>query len=105
MIIENIVAQMLVATGHKLYFYSNPSNNDVDSKMEIDFLISKNKITSRHNICPIEVKSNKNYTLTSMRKCIKKYNEQIHTAYVIHPQDLKQEDNIIYIPLYMTCCL
>ena len=60
MIIENIVAQILVSTGHKLYFYSNPSNTDVDSKMEIDFLISKNQITSRHNICPIEVKSNKN---------------------------------------------
>lgn len=105
MIIENVVAQMLVATGHKLYFYSNPSNKDVNSKMEIDFLISKSKVTSRHNICPIEVKSNKNYTLTSLRKCINKYNEQIDISYVIHPKDLKIEDNIVYIPLYMTCCL
>ena len=28
MITENIVAQMLAATGHKLYFYSNPSRSD-----------------------------------------------------------------------------
>jgi predicted AAA+ superfamily ATPase len=57
MIIENIVAQMLVASGHKLYFYSNPSRNDRGSRMEIDFLIAKSKISDRHNISPIEVKS------------------------------------------------
>lgn len=105
MIIENIVAQMLVSTGRKLYFYSNPSSEDVNSRMEIDFLIAKNKLTSRHNISPIEVKSNKNYTLTSLRKCVTKYSEQIHIPYVIHPQDLKIENDIVYIPLYMTYCL
>ncbi len=105
MIVENIVAQMLLARGHKLYFYSNPSNADKDSKMEIDFLISKSRITSRHNISPIEVKSGKNYTLTSLKKCIKKYGEQLHTPYVIHPADLKIEDGVVYLPLYMTICL
>ena len=68
MIIENIVAQMLAASGHKLYFYSNPSRDDKDARMEIDFLIAKSKISNRHNISPIEVKSGKNYTLTSLRK-------------------------------------
>lgn len=105
MIVENIVAQMLMARGHKLYFYSNPSNADKDSKMEIDFLISKSRITSRHNISPIEVKSGKNYTLTSLKKCIKKYGEQLHTPYVIHPADLKIEEGVVYLPLYMTICL
>ena len=105
MIVENIVAQMLLARGHKLYFYSNPSNADKESKMEIDFLISKGQVTSRHNISPIEVKSGKNYTLTSLKKCIKKYGEQLHTPYVIHPADLKVEDGIVYLPLYMTICL
>ena len=60
MIMENIVAQMLVASGHKLYFYTN-SNKEKNDRMEIDFLIAKNKITNRHNISPIEVKSGKNY--------------------------------------------
>lgn len=59
MIIENIVAQMLAASGHKLYFYSNPSRDDKDARMEIDFLIAKSKISNRHNISPIEVKSGK----------------------------------------------
>lgn len=102
MIMENMVAQMLTASGHKLYFYSNCSREDKDSRMEIDFLITKSKVSSRHNISPIEVKSGKNYTLTSLRKFMKKYDEQTHIPYVLHTNDLKKEEGIIYLPLYMT---
>ena len=102
MVIENIVAQMLVASGHKLYFYSNASRTDSGSRMEIDFLIAKDKISSRHNISPIEVKSSKNYALTSIRKFREKYNTQLHTPYVLHTGDLKTEDGIVYLPIYMT---
>nr|WP_296091718.1 AAA family ATPase [uncultured Dorea sp.] len=102
MIVENIVAQMLVASGHKLYFYYNPSRDDASLRMEIDFLIAKSKITSRHNISPIEVKSGGKYTLTSLRKCRDKYAEQLDTMYVLHKNDLKEEDGIVFLPLYMT---
>lgn len=101
MIVENIVAQMLAASGHKLYFYSNPSRDDKDARMEIDFLIAKSKISNRHNISPIEVKSGKNYTLTSLRKFMGRYAEQTGTPYVLHTSDLKEEDGIAYLPLYM----
>ena len=101
MIVENIVAQMLRTAGHKLFFYSNASMTDKDSRMEIDFLIAKSKITTRHNISPIEVKSSTRYTLTSLRKCIAKYGSYLSTAYVIHPADLKEEDNLVFLPLYM----
>lgn len=102
MIVENVVAQMLVASGHKLYFYSNPSREDKNARMEIDFLIAKDKISNRHNISPIEVKSSTRYTLTSLRKFVAKYKEQTHIPYVIHPNDFKEEDGIVYLPLYMT---
>ena len=102
MIVENLVAQMLTAAGHKLYFYSNPSRDEVSERMEIDFLIAKSKISSRHNISPIEVKSGKNYTLTSLKKFRNKYAEQMDTPYVLHTGDLKEEDGITYLPLYMT---
>ena len=100
MIIENIVAQMLRTAGHKLYFYSN-NTEDKESRMEIDFLIAKNKVTSRHNISPIEVKSSTRYTLTSLRKCISKYNSFLAKPYVIHTADLKEEENILFLPVYM----
>ena len=102
MIVENIVAQMLTAGGHKLYFYSNSSRDDREARMEIDFLIAKSRISSRHNISPIEVKSGKNYTLSSLRKFIKKYQEQTYTPYVLHAGDLKEQEVIVYLPLYMT---
>lgn len=102
MIVENIVAQMLAASGHKLYFYSNPSRDDKDARMEIDFLIAKSKISNRHNISPIEVKSGKNYTLTSLRKFMERYAEQTGIPYVLHTSDFKEEDGIVYLPLYMT---
>ncbi len=102
MIIENIVAQMLAASGHKLYFYSNPSRDDKEARMEIDFLIAKSKISNQHNISPIEVKSGKNYTLTSLRKFIARYAEQTGTPYVLHTSDLKEAEGIVYLPLYMT---
>lgn len=101
MIIENIVAQMLKTAGHKLYFYSNPDRNDKDSRMELDFLIAKSKITTRHNISPIEVKSTARYTITSLNKCIRKYNNYLATPYVVHTADLKVENGIVYLPLYM----
>ncbi len=102
MLVENIVAQMLKAAGHKLYFFSKYSAKDCDDRMEIDFLISKPTITSRHNISPIEVKSGKQYTITSLRKCIRKYGSQLATPYVLHDKDLKKEEDIVYLPLYMT---
>ena len=102
MILENMVAQMLVANGRKLYFYSNSSRTDSSSRMEIDFLITKNKISNRHNISPLEVKSSKNYTLSSIKKFRKKYSDYTNIPYVLHPADLKEEDGIIYLPLYMT---
>lgn len=101
MIVENIVAQMLVFSGHKLFFYSNSSREDASNRMEIDFLIAKSKASNRHNISPIEVKSSKNYTLSSLKKFKAKYSEQTHIPIVLHPGDLKDEDGILYLPLYM----
>lgn len=105
MIMENIVAQMLAAAGHRLYFYSNSSRDDRESRMEIDFLIAKSRISSRHNISPIEVKSGKNYTLSSLHKFMKKYAEQTGIPYVLHTGDLKEEGGVVFLPVYMTMLL
>ena len=101
MLIENIVAQMLVASGHKLYFYANSSTEAIN-RMEIDFLIAKSKIGSRHNISPIEVKSSNRYTLSSIKKFMQQFREQLNEPIVLHPSDLKLENDIVYLPLYMT---
>jgi predicted AAA+ superfamily ATPase len=102
MLMENVVAQMLAAAGHKLFFYSKSSNEDAEERMEIDFLVRKSKITNRHDISPIEVKSGKRFSLISLEKCIKKYAEYLSTAFVLYDGDLKVENDIVYLPLYMT---
>ena len=101
MLVENVVAQMLTASGNKLFFYSKASDV-AEERMEIDFLLQKNKVTNRHNIHPIEVKSGTNYTLSSLKKCVKKFGEYMTAPTVIHAGDLKVEDGITYLPLYMT---
>lgn len=105
MLMENIVAQMLTASGCKLFFYSNSSRDNKEDRMEIDFLISKKTITSRHNISPIEVKSSTGFTTISLEKCINKYSSHLAQAYIIHTGDVKPDGNYLYIPLYMVPCL
>ena len=102
MLVENIVAQMLRASGHRLYFYSRSDRSDAEDRMEVDFLIAKPTITNRHNICPIEVKSGSRYTLTSLGKFCRKYAEQLSTPYVLHTTDQNTENGIRFLPLYMT---
>ena len=105
MLMENIVAQMLTANGCKLFFYSNPDRENKENRMEIDFLIAKSRITSRHNISPIEVKSSTGFTTVSLEKCIKKYGTHLAQSYIVHTGDLAQEGDHLYIPLYMVPCL
>ena len=105
MVMENIVSQMLISSGHKLYFYANADREDKENRMEIDFLIAKSRITNRHNMSPIEVKSGKNYALSSLRKFMKKFKEQLWIPYVLHTGDLKTEEDIVYLPLYMAMML
>ena len=105
MLIENVVAQMLRVAGHRLYFYSCNSREDASRRMEIDFLITKSKVTNRHNISPIEVKSTSRYTTRSLEKFMEKYKEQLDTPYVLHTSDLKIENDIVYLPLYMASLL
>ena len=104
MLIENIVAQMLVASGRKLYFYSSYSRLAED-RMEVDFLLSKPNLTSKHNIIPIEVKSSNNYSLTSLRKYMTKFDKYVTDPLVLHFKDLEVKEGITYLPIYMTSLL
>ena len=97
MVAENIIGQMLVAAGHPLFYYYNTE----DGKTDIDFLLVKDEITSRHNILPIEVKSGDAKRTTSLDKYRKKFHQQVGTAYVLYDGDIKVEDKVTYLPLYM----
>ncbi len=104
MFYENAIAQMLVAAGHKLYFYTHYNEEQHRNDMEIDFLLSNNS-KLKYKIFPIEVKSKERYTAKSLVKFKDKFHERMGGAYVIHSKNLKVEDGLVYIPAYMAFCL
>ena len=104
MLYENVIAQMLVANGHRLFFYTHYSEEKHRNDIEIDFIISNNSKT-RYKMYPIEVKSGKTYSLKSLVRFKEKYKQRIGGVYVIHTKNLIEKDDILCIPPYMTMCL
>lgn len=100
MFMENYVAQTLVFQKHKLYFYSQYDKENAKNRMEIDFLITREK-----KICPIEVKSSNHKAHSSIDKFKTKFNKKIGQSYIIYTKDLEQEDDILCLPIYMTMFL
>ena len=103
MIVENMVAQMLRALGHELYFHEymyQPKDSVSEKKYEIDFITVK-----KRKICPIEVKSSGYTSHKSFDYLIEKYQLKMEDRYIIYTKDLKFENGIMYIPLYMTMCI
>jgi len=92
---ENAVAQILVAKGNNLFYYTmgNKSSNHL---YEIDFLIS-----AGNKICPIEVKSGNYRCHKSLDQFCDKFRSRIGNKYLVHTKDYKWENGINYIPVYM----
>ena len=92
---ENAVAQMLVAKGNNLFYYTmgNDSSNHL---YEIDFLIS-----TGNKLCPIEVKSGNYRCHKSLDQFCDKFRSRIGNKYLVHTKDYKWENGINYIPVYM----
>ena len=101
LVLENIVAQMLAASGHKLYFYANADRERKENRMEVDFLVTKQREDGQTGVAPIKVKSGKNYKRSSLRKFMAKFGEKLHITYDLHTGNAKEEEGITYLPLYM----
>lgn len=96
---ENVVAQMLRASGKQLYYNTIPTN-DGKKYYEVDFLISE-----ENKISPVEVKSSGYKTHISLDNFCNKYSNRVHGKYLIYTKDLKRENGVDYIPVYMTMFL
>lgn len=104
MLFENAIAQCLVANGYPLFFYTHYNKEKRRNDIEIDFIIS-NGSKIKPKIYPIEVKSNKRYTTTSLERFMKRFHSRIGNGYIIHTKNLSIKDNIVCIPSYMTFCI
>lgn len=100
MLMENIVAQELRSSGHKLYFYSRSDTNERANNMEIDFLIRK-----KRKICPVEVKSGVYRMHSSLDKFKTKFKGKIGQSYILYTKDVLIKEDVIHLPIYMAMFL
>ncbi len=96
---ENMIAQMLKASGKNL-FYHTIKYAEGKKYYEVDFVIA-----DKHKISPIEVKSSGYKTHKSLDVFCDKYSDRILNRYVIYTKDYKRENGIDFIPVYMTMFL
>ena len=89
------MAQMLAASGNKLFYYTWPK--DATHNYEIDFLLSRGA-----KIHPIEVKSSGYNTHASLDAFCKKYSCIVERRYLIYTKDLKRDKETLLLPVYMT---
>ncbi len=94
-IYENIVAEMLIAKGHNLFYYTMPSETS-NHLYEIDFLL-----TEGSKICPVEVKCGNYRNHKSMDVFCEKFSHRIKEKYIIHTKDYRRENGVTYLPVYM----
>jgi len=100
MLYENVIAQIIASKGKKLFFYTRYSEEKHRNDIEIDFLLS-NESKTRFKIIPIEVKSSKNYSTTSLDRFDELYSRRISGSIIIHPKNLVWAEDLIKIPPYM----
>ena len=93
---ENVMAQELVAHGHKL-FYHTWVKDKANRNYEIDFITSAGK-----KICPIEVKSSGYKTHASLDEFSKKFSSRIGKQFLVYTKDIKKDNSIICLPTYMS---
>lgn len=92
---ENLIAQMLTATGNKLFYYTWPK--DEKHNYEIDFLLSRGA-----KIDPIEVKSSGYKTHASLDDFCSKFSSRIGNRYLVYTKDLNKDGQTVLVPVYMT---
>ena len=93
---ENVVAQMLVASGNRLFYHTWPSTTS-NHNYEVDFLLSRGS-----KLCPIEVKSSSYKNHKSLDVFCEKFSEWVDRCYLIYTKDLHKDGSLQMIPVYMT---
>lgn len=92
---ENVVAQILTATGNELFYHTfmNPTSRH---NYEVDFLI-----TRKNKICPLEVKSSGYKKHASLDYFCEKYADRILKKYLVYTKDYAKDQDVICLPVYM----
>ncbi|MDO5537672.1 MAG: DUF4143 domain-containing protein, partial [Desulfovibrionaceae bacterium] len=103
-LLENAAAQMLAASGHALRFHANASRTDRAARMRIDFLLERRGLSARR-FSPVTVQKGRRQTLAPLAKFAARFGDRTDTAYHVREGNLRVQDGIVCLPLYMVPCL
>jgi hypothetical protein len=92
---ENVVAQMIKASGRELYYHTW-RKKDSSHSYEIDFLL-----TSKNKIIPVEVKSSAVKKHESIDCFTEKYSDRVETGYLFSQKDVGKDGALNLKPIYM----
>ena len=92
---ENLVAQMIAASGRELYYHTWEKKGSTHY-YEVDFLVSEGcKINA------FEIKSSGSGKHESIREFCSKFSQSISKAYLISQKDVGKEENLLLKPFYL----
>ena len=92
---ENVVAQMIVASGRNLYYHTWRDKDKTHSN-EVDFLI-----TNKNKIIPIEVKSSSIKNHKSIDLFVKKYSQIVGRRFLFSQKDISHDGMLELMPIYL----
>ena len=96
---ENIVAQMLTASGNKLFYHTWPTESGKHN-YEVDFLLSRES-----KIWPLEVKSSGYKTHVSLDAFCEKFSSRVGERFLVYTKDLRRDGNTTLLPVVMSMFL
>lgn len=91
---ENLVAQMIAASGRELFYHTWEKNGSTHY-YEVDFLISEGS-----KINAFEIKSSGTGKHESIKEFSKKFSQNVNKVYLISQKDVGREENLLLKPFY-----
>lgn len=92
---ENAVAQMITSTNRASYYHTWEKKNSTHY-YEVDFLLQ-----DKTKIVPLEVKSSATKKHESIDAFCKKYSKQVSQAILLSQKDVRKDNNLKFVPIYM----
>ena len=92
---ENLVAQMIAASGRELYYHTWEKAGSTHY-YEVDFLVSEGS-----KINAFEVKSSGTGKHQSIKEFLDKFSKNVHNVYLLSQKDVGKEEKLLFKPFYL----
>ena len=92
---ENLVAQMITASGRELYYHTWEKKGSTHY-YEVDFLTSEGS-----KINAFEIKSSGSGKHESIKAFYKKFSKNVHNIYLLSQKDVGKEESLLLKPFYL----